>query len=294
QMNEYSIPQTTLEKFNQAIKRDYQHYVNFCNLLKNRKVNIVHSTSDSNFTKIENHSIIDNSQPKCDIYKGRVMIHPPIIRSSSLMIPRRCFQHDNLYWGLISSETELLYYIANSRTNTALRYINEGDYINDYNMVFGDTPILLALCKGWNHLEPKKHPYTQRAIIEALLAKKSLEVNCIHLRNGMTPLHIACLRGDSPDLIKALLKRGADCTALDYKGRRPVEMLNIDNVERQEIIGELSGSSGNSSRVFKQYDQPSKNLVTAKIPTSQERKQSILNIRFLLAKSSVQQLIPSF
>ncbi|KTD11040.1 Ankyrin repeat protein [Legionella gratiana] len=294
QINEDLIPDATLEKFYQAVKRDYQHYVYFCNLLKNKKVNIVHTTYDSNFKKIRLHGIKDNSQPECDVYDERVIIHPPLIRNSSLMIPRRCFKRDNLSAGLISSQTELLYYIANSRTNTALHYINDGDYINDYNMEFGYTPILLALCKGWNHVDSRKHSLVQKPIIEALLAKKSLEVNCIHLRNGMTPLHIACLRGDSPELIKALLKRGADCDALDYKGRRPVDMLHVSDEEMQETICELSGSSDSSFPILKHYDYLSKKPETATVPASQERKQCILNIRYLLAKVAVQKIIPNF
>ncbi|KTD60157.1 Ankyrin repeat protein [Legionella sainthelensi] len=294
QINEYSIPKSTLNKLNQAIKRDYQHYLYFCNLLEHKKVNIVHTTYDSNFKKIRLHGIVDSNQPECEIYNDRVLVHPPLIRSSSLMIPRRCFKHDNIDAGLISSQTELLYYIANSRTNTALHYIEDGDYINDYSMEFGYTPILLALCKGWNHVDSRKHLLAQKPIIEALLDKKALEVNCIHLRNGMTPLHIACLRGDCPDLIKALIKRGADCDALDYKGRKPVDMLHVSDEEMQEIICELSGTSDSSFHVFKQYDYLSKQSEMATVPTSKERKQCILNIRYLLAKSAVQKIIPNF
>ncbi|WP_133134336.1 ankyrin repeat domain-containing protein [Legionella santicrucis] len=294
QINEHLIPKSTLKKLNQAIKRDYQHYLYFSNLLENEKVNIVHTTYDSNFKKIRLHGIVDNNQPECEIYNECVIVHPPLMRTSSLMIPRRCFKHDNVDEGLMSSQTELLYYIANSRTNTALHYIEEGDYINDYSMEFGYTPILLALCKGWNHVDSRKHSLAQKPIIEALLAKKALEVNCIHLRNGMTPLHIACLRSDCPELIRALLKRGADCDALDYKGRKPVDMLHVSDEEMQEILCELSGTSDNSFHAFKQYDYLSKQSEIATIPTSQERKQCILNIRYLLAKSAVQKMIPSF
>ncbi|STX35187.1 ankyrin repeat domain-containing protein [Legionella cincinnatiensis] len=294
QINEYSIPKSTLKKFHQALKRDYQHYLYFSNLLQNKKVNIVHTTYDANFKKIRLHGIGDSTQPECEIYNERVLIHPPLMRTSSLMIPRRCFKLGNVDEGLMSSQTELLYHIANSRTNAALHYIEEGDYINDYSMEFGYTPILLALCKGWNHVDSKKHSLAQKPIIEALLAKKALEVNCIHLRNGMTPLHIACLRGDCFELIKALLKRGADCDALDYKGRKPVDMLHLSDEEMQEIIGELSGTSDSSFQVFKQYDYLSKQAKRATVPTVQERKQCILNIRYLLAKSAVQKIIPNF
>lgn len=294
QINEYLIPKTTLNKLNLAIKRDYQHYLYFCDLLKNKKVNIVHTTYDSNFKKIRLHGLVDSNQPECEIYNEHVIVHPPLMRTSSLMIPRRCFKHDNVDAGLMSSQTELLYYIANSRTNTALHYIEDGDYINDYSMEFGYTPILLALCKGWNHVDSRKHFLAQKPIIEALLDKKALEVNCIHLRNGMTPLHIACLRGDCPELIKALIKRGADCDALDYKGRKPVDMLHVTDEEMQEIICEFSEASDSSFHVFKQHDYLSRHSEMATVPTSKERKQSILSIRYLLAKSAVQKLIPNF
>ncbi|WP_258956636.1 ankyrin repeat domain-containing protein [Legionella sainthelensi] len=294
QIKEYLIPETTLNKLTLVIKRDYQHYLYFCNLLKNRKVNIVHTKLDSNFKKVRLHSRVDSNQPECEIYNEQVLVHPPLMRTSSLMIPRRCFKHDNVDAGLISSQTELLYHIANSRTNTALHYIENGDYINDYSMEFGYTPILLALCNGLNHVDSKKHLLAQKPIIEALLDKKSLEINCIHLRNGMTPLHIACLRGDCLDLIKALIKRGADCNALDYKGRKPVDMLHVSDEEKQEIISELTGASDSALDVFKQYDSLSKHSEMTTVPTSQERKQDILSIRYLLAKSAVQKLIPNF
>ncbi|VEB35753.1 Ankyrin repeat protein [Legionella sainthelensi] len=294
QIKEYLIPETTLEKLYLAIKRDYQHYLYFCNLLKNKKVNIVHTTYDSNFKKIRLHGIVDSNQPECEIYNEQILVHPPLMRTSSLMIPRRCFRHDNVDAGLMSTQTELLYLIANSRTNTALHYIENGDYINDYSMEFGYTPILLALSKGWNHVDSRKHFLAQKPIIEALLDKKALEVNCIHLRNGMTPLHIACLRGDCPELIKALIKRGADCGALDYKGRKPVDMLHVSDEEKQEIICELSGTSDSSFHVFKQYDYLSKQSEMATVPTSKEHKQYILYIRYLLAKSAMQKLIPNF
>lgn len=294
QINERSIPHLTLEKLNQAIKRDYQHYSYFCNLLSNNKINMVHSIYDSNFKKIRLHGIVDNTQPECDIYNEHVIIHPPLIRNPSLMIPRRYFTNERLDAGLMSSQTELLYHIANSRTNTALHYISDGDYINDYSMESGYTPILLALCKGWNHVDSKKHSLVQRPIIEALLAKQVLDVNCIHLKNGMTPLHIACLRGDCPELIKALLKRGADYDALDYKGRRPVDMLDMSDEKMQEIICELSLSSDCSFKVFKRHDSLSKKSEMATVPTLHARKHYILGVRYLLARFAVQKFIPNF
>ncbi|WP_265014804.1 ankyrin repeat domain-containing protein [Wolbachia endosymbiont (group B) of Camptogramma bilineatum] len=37
--------------------------------------------------------------------------------------------------------------------------------------------------------------YNKKNIINKLLEREDLDINCIHLGNGMTPLHIACLRG---------------------------------------------------------------------------------------------------
>lgn len=294
QINESSIPQATLEKFNQAINREYKHYLYFCNLLRDKKINITHAISDFNLKGIKVHNLINNNYPNCEIYKDRVVIHPPLIRNFPSMIPGRSFKNDNLNVGLMCSQTELLYYIANSKTNIALHYVNDDYYINDYNLELGYTPILLALCKDWDHIHPRKYSLTQKPIIDALLAKGALDVHCIHLKNGMTPLHIACLRGECSELVKKLLARGADCNALDYQGRKPADMLHLSDKEINTIISDLSGSLNNCCGRFKKANSNIMKSEIATTPASQERKHYMLNIRYFLAKSAVRKVIPDF
>jgi len=55
-------------------------------------------------------------------------------------------------------------------------------------------------------------------------------------RNGDSPLHLAARRGE-PELIVFLLRRGADPTALDSRGRTPLEhALRADNAKAAAIL----------------------------------------------------------
>jgi ankyrin repeat protein len=99
--------------------------------------------------------------------------------------------------------------IANSSVKSALALIRRQVDVNQYDLEYGNCPLLISISKGWNH-RSTDIPYeddkegvisAQKNVIEALLATPNIDVNCINLQNGMTPLHIACLRGDDPDLI---------------------------------------------------------------------------------------------
>lgn len=73
---------------------------------------------------------------------------------------------------------------------------------------------------------------------------KTLDLNIIHQKTGMTCLHYACLFGNAT-VVRALLISGADATIQDNKGRTPLmNAVACCNVEiaaifiEQEIVGE--------------------------------------------------------
>ncbi|QJT95119.1 hypothetical protein HGO53_06010 [Wolbachia endosymbiont of Diaphorina citri] len=227
---------------------------------------------------------------------------------------------------LVGENTELMFDISNS--SVAKGDIEKDENINKYSLLYGNNPILLAISKGWNHIngqdfsgfcsnlqkdinkgesflpqyekDLKEKLYIrnrvnknkkilnkisgllkQKDIISKLLEREDLDINCIHLSNGMTPLHIACLRGDSPELIQRLLDKGANPDAVNYKGEKPIDMLGYSYEDTQEIVGKMAG--GCTFGILDAYTECDENKsVVATLPTRKEREDNIKVIREIL------------
>ena len=125
--------------------------------------------------------------------------------------------------------TPLTIAISNTQVASAIQLIDAGADVNKYAYDFGNNPLLLAITKGWKHIcDEKVGERVQEEIIEKLLHCNELLVDKRHLFNGMTALHIACLRGDEPELIQKLLERGSDPAITDYEGKTAMEYLDLE------------------------------------------------------------------
>lgn len=123
----------------------------------------------------------------------------------------------------------LMIAVSNTQVELTLKLIDAGADVNKYAYDFGNNPLLLAITKGWEHLcDGKVGSRGQKEIIEKLLDCEALLVNQRYLFNGMTALHIACLRGDKPELIQKLLEKGADPAIRDYEGKTAMEYLDLE------------------------------------------------------------------
>jgi hypothetical protein len=175
--------------------------------------------------------------------------------------------------------------VAVSMSDKVIALIDAGADINKYSLEFGNNSILLATAKGWNHIDPDRDPMekshnpdnnnSQRKIIEKLLAMPNLVINTPHLKNGMTALHLACLRGDDPDFIKLLVQHGANVDCVDLANRRPEDYLGADYKTVKKIIAEQFGGIA-----FKWNTESSSTEVT--LPTPSARESNIRNIKILL------------
>jgi hypothetical protein len=200
----------------------------------------------------------------------------------------------------MQTSTRLIISISNTEEEQVIALIGLPELnINKYSVQYGNTAILLAISKGWNHVRTDTDAtgvahvnpqHTQQAIIRALLSRPDIEINCVHLLNGMTPLHIACLRGDSPELIRLLLEKGADKDARDYSGKTPFDYLDesydnvkinimflttdwIDEEARSAILQRLAAAGPRRSLVLHDY---------ATLPTEAERATNVAAIKQML------------
>ncbi|KTD28701.1 ankyrin repeat domain-containing protein [Legionella israelensis] len=179
--------------------------------------------------------------------------------------------------------TPLMISIANSLTENALSLIKAGASIDKYSVEFGNNPLLLAVTKGWNHVDTdsvvgqaKTDKKSQKPIIEALLDNHA-DVNCIHLKNAMTALHIACLRGDDPMLVKMLLEHGADKDSVDLMGRTPADLLDYEYKDAAELIESLLDNTP-----FGESGFPENRSFVATLPDRQERAENIVCIKQIM------------
>ena len=182
--------------------------------------------------------------------------------------------------------TPLTTAISNTHTTSALFLINAGANVNKFAVAFGNNPLLLAISKGWNHrdtdgkenskesFDELHYAFTQKDIIQRLLKHPDLDVNAQHLGNGMSALHIACLRGDNIDLIKALMERGANLELHDYIGKKPMDYLLTPADEVKTTINRLLGLL-----VYDDGTAAELTRLVSTLPNTQERAKNITNIQ---------------
>ncbi len=187
----------------------------------------------------------------------------------------------------VSSNTCLISQISNSEYERAMSLIELGADVNQYSARYGNTALLLAVSKGWNHQDSENFMpnffsrfYPQREIIKCLLKQKA-DVNAVHLVNGMTALHIACLRGDDPELIILLFNNRANLNATDYEGRTPLDLLNLDYESAQKIINQITTTEGDRHWRFGD-ELPENKSYTATLPTRKHRIENQAEIKKLL------------
>ncbi len=180
----------------------------------------------------------------------------------------------------IISNSRLLNAISLTETFDALELIKAGADVNKYSAYFGSNPILLAVAKGWNHIsdefseEDLPGVENQKQIIEALLSRNDLDVNAVYATNGMTPLHIACLRGDEPTLIELLLQKGAKLDVKDCYDMTPADYLDFSYADVKKILPiMLDGFEFGTS----DYAPNTSHMAT--IPTEDERARNVLLIK---------------
>jgi len=192
---------------------------------------------------------------------------------------------------LINYSNHLLLFLASSMHRFVIAMINFGVNINQYSPIEGNTPILLAVSKGWNHQNSKEESpnkstiYQQREIITSLL-DNGADVNAAHLSNGMTPLHIACLRGDDPELITLLVEKGAKWETKDYTGRTPLELLNFNYESTQHMIAKLTNSYRSEEPWVFGQSKAENQSETATLPTRQQRRENQAKILKHFSKSN--------
>lgn len=212
-----------------------------------------------------------------------------------LNLPTYIFEGSDNDKTLIDNDNHLTMLVGNTHPH-AMFIIQLGVDVNQYTPYCGNTPLLLAVSKGWNHQNPESPEskssnfYPQKEIIKALIEKKA-DVNAKHLRNGMTPLHIACLRGDDPELINLLLVNGANINAKDYRGRTPLELMNLSYEDTKKTIRLLTlipEDLDNENFAFGSRTRLPENISsTATLPLKEERIANQTKIRTMLASTEV-------
>jgi ankyrin repeat protein len=163
-----------------------------------------------------------------------------------------------------------IFFIANTSSVPVVQLIELGLDVNSFieKSNYGDNPLLLAIAKGYDHVnhdcpyvdlyDPSitfdandpasaqskrifpEIAFAQKDIIDALLKRDDLDVNAKHQHNGMTALHIACLRGDDPKLIERLLEKGADINALDNENKTPMDYLREEYTTTEKLIQQMT------------------------------------------------------
>jgi len=269
----------TLQKVIEQEWQDYQKLLNYY------ERNAIVNSTDPRFSSTKEcykHAFSSNAL----ISDSRGLLTTPILDLGS-SLSKISFDASNKmqidFPNFIENEWHSVNTIIMSRISctTELKQIfmlmDAGADINKYSIVFGNNPLLLAVSKGWNHLnlefhkfESSRPPDDQRQIILTLLNKKEIEINARHLFNGMTALHLACLRGDDPEFIKLLIAKGADTTAKDYFGRSPLDLLDIDFDKAKEIIYKLTDAEPTTARLQemtrKDFDLQDNEWITYTVP----------------------------
>ncbi len=222
---------------------------------------------------------------KTDKDKSRVMLNlPKYILSPNV---------SDIDQSLVNYTFEFTITLASTHYPCVMALIQLGVDINQYSPMEGNNPFLLAVSKGWNHQNPDAPVsvpstfYPQKEIIQKLLEIKA-DVNAIHLANGMTALHIACLRGDDPEFIKLLLAHGAKFDAKDYEGHTPLTIMDSDYSSTQTIIRNLTNSINDYALIesfnFGCRGLPEYRSNTATLPTQEARLKNQTQIRKILAE----------
>ena len=163
--------------------------------------------------------------------------------------------------------------------------------VNQYAPYYGNNPLLLSVAKGWNHENSQNNKYTQQAIIRALLSCPSLDVNAIDLKNGMTALHLACLRADSPELIQLLLDKGAVPSLKDRHNRTPVDLLNTSYEEAKKYIEQYTGGCLQEIKRSRKSMFPVVKEGTASLLNEASRQSNIEAIGLLLRTYSAEKVL---
>lgn len=285
------------KRIDKIIETVYNDYVQFCSLFDAKivKVSIVTDTKE-HIKKLYSSDNIPTYLPEIFVHTegaGRFqsrlysLKYEKNLNYESLLNTPAFSSEDKLINSIFPGNTPLILSIANTLLENSLYLIHQGADINQYSFEYGNCPIILAISKGWNHVDPdkKKCGYTkgQREIIEKLLLFSHLDINAIHLKNGMTALHIACLRGDSIELIEKLLAKGATIDQVDYSGKLPICYLEKSYEEVKEIIGQLTDAflyPFGDIRFNRNYDENVSLVAT--LPTKEERNRNISEIRKLL------------
>jgi ankyrin repeat protein len=104
---------------------------------------------------------------------------------------------------------------------------------------YGQTALLLTTIGSHGPSALIKKVYTQRVREMRMLIDKGANVN-LKSKDGVTPLMLAAHHGNV-EMVKALLKKHADVTAHDAKGRTALQMAMRRN-RSQEVIRLLKGA----------------------------------------------------
>lgn len=162
-------------------------------------------------------------------YKGRSILHLAAIKGIISAIKRflDAGADPNSIQDTGHHNTPLHWAIANANTTCAEWVIlNSEKYDINLNLADknGNTPLHLAVLKGWEHIDSEGRDNKPFKTIIKLLAEKA-DVNQKN-RFGHTPLHYAVLHRNT-ECIATLLKHGARWDELDLSELTPLDMLNL-------------------------------------------------------------------
>lgn len=227
------------------------------NYLLIQQKNYLSSFEKNSLNPMELEKILCRLPSQFERDRGRIFLEPLIseLDCSTLTSLDKSFCQKSINLPLYKDDsnsvinygTALSVAISNSLDDLASAYIDLNADVNKFSPRFGNNPLLLAISKGWNHIDYEKveSRYEQQNIIKKLLPlvkEGKMDINAKHLFTGMTALHIACLRKDV-ELVTLLLDHGADLNAIDYQGLTPKDYLLQKNYEEhKETIKKLTGN----------------------------------------------------
>lgn len=138
--------------------------------------------------------------------------------------------------------TPLHWTIANCRPEAACFLVRcKNKYSIDLNIADknGNTPLHLAVMKGWNRVDDEKRDRTPLKNAITLLAENSTPN--VQNKLGNTPLHYAILHRNV-ECIEKLISCGARLDTVNCKGKTPVDMINTYYAKTQQILYNEIGS----------------------------------------------------